>query len=120
MKKKVGLLIVLIGLLGIVIILGNDVKIVDFDSCVAEGNPIMESYPRQCREKFNGKIFVESIEEEWKSDGIILMQNEVENFFGCFGCGKEICIDPVPEMKRINETKEMYCDSNFKIIRGKK
>jgi len=30
-----------------------------FDACVAAGNPVMESYPRQCRA--DGKTFVEKI-----------------------------------------------------------
>lgn len=34
-------------------------SISDFDSCVAAGNPVMESYPRQC--SANGKIFSEVI-----------------------------------------------------------
>lgn len=32
-----------------------------FEECVAAGNPVMESYPRQCRA--NGKTFVETIAE---------------------------------------------------------
>ena len=31
-----------------------------FEECVAAGNPVMESYPRQCRSK-NGELFVEQI-----------------------------------------------------------
>ena len=31
-----------------------------FESCVAAGNPVMESYPEQCREK-DGKVFVRDI-----------------------------------------------------------
>lgn len=34
-------------------------KISDFESCAAAGNPVMESYPRQCRA--NGQTFVEVI-----------------------------------------------------------
>ena len=33
--------------------------ITDFDSCVAAGNPVMESYPRQCR--VGNRVFVENI-----------------------------------------------------------
>ena len=36
-------------------------KIIDFESCVLAGNPVMESYPRQCRS--NEKTFVEIIEK---------------------------------------------------------
>ena len=34
----------------------------NFEECIAEGNPAMESYPRQCR-TLDGKHFVESIPE---------------------------------------------------------
>jgi len=33
----------------------------DFESCAAAGNPIMESYPRQCR--YDGNMFAEEIDE---------------------------------------------------------
>jgi len=34
-------------------------KVEDFNACVAIGNPVMESYPRQCA--YNGQTFVEEI-----------------------------------------------------------
>jgi len=34
-----------------------------FEECVAAGNPVMESYPRQCR-TLDGKHFVESLSEQ--------------------------------------------------------
>lgn len=36
-------------------------KVTDFDSCVAAGNPVMESYPRQCR--CGDQTFTENIKE---------------------------------------------------------
>jgi len=36
-------------------------EIADFDQCAAAGNPVMESYPRQC--KAGDKTFVEEIKE---------------------------------------------------------
>ena len=39
----------------------EDKKITSFEECVAAGNPIMESYPRQCRA--NGQLFVEELDE---------------------------------------------------------
>jgi len=36
-------------------------KITSFEECVAAGNPVMESYPRQCRA--DGQLFVEDIDE---------------------------------------------------------
>ncbi|QSH39304.1 peptidoglycan-binding protein [Candidatus Kaiserbacteria bacterium] len=38
------------------------VVVTDFTSCVSAGNPVMESYPRQCAH--NGRTFVEVIVEE--------------------------------------------------------
>jgi hypothetical protein len=38
---------------------GNALEIKDFNSCAAAGNPVMESYPRQC--SANGQTFVEEI-----------------------------------------------------------
>lgn len=35
-------------------------RITDFESCAAAGNPVMESYPRQCNTK-DGRHFVEDI-----------------------------------------------------------
>lgn len=32
-----------------------------FDDCILAGNPVMESYPRQCRDELTGKLFVEEI-----------------------------------------------------------
>lgn len=36
-------------------------RIIDFESCVAAGNPVMETYPRQCRA--NGQNYVEIIKD---------------------------------------------------------
>jgi hypothetical protein len=38
----------------------SDVEVNNFNDCVKEGNPIMESYPRQCR-SLDGRLFVEDI-----------------------------------------------------------
>lgn len=35
-------------------------KVTDFASCVSAGNPVMESFPRQCRDK-GGVLYVENI-----------------------------------------------------------
>jgi len=40
-------------------IYGKYLNITSFEECVAAGNPVMESYPRQCRA--NGQLFVEEI-----------------------------------------------------------
>ncbi len=41
------------------------VVITNFEECVAAGNPVMESYPRQCNA--NGETFVEEIEQPVES-----------------------------------------------------
>lgn len=38
----------------------EDTTVTDFDTCAAAGNPVMESYPRQCRHT-DGRIFMEVI-----------------------------------------------------------
>jgi hypothetical protein len=35
-------------------------KIDDFETCIAAGNPVMEVYPRQCRDR-KGNLFIEDI-----------------------------------------------------------
>ncbi len=57
----------------------------------------------------------------WEEDNIELRQNEQDGSFGCFGCnepkeGTALCIDPILEMKQVEETPEMYCNSDFEII----
>lgn len=37
-------------------------EVTSFEECVAAGNPVMESYPRQCRA--DGVLFVEQIEQD--------------------------------------------------------
>ena len=42
--------------------------VTNFDECVAAGNPVMESYPRQCR-SLDGQLFVEDINIQ-KTEGV--------------------------------------------------
>lgn len=54
----------IIPLFGLLILLAactSTTPITSFDDCVTAGNPIMESYPRQC--SANGQTFVEEIDE---------------------------------------------------------
>lgn len=37
--------------------------VTSFEECVAEGNPVMDSYPQQCRSA-DGQLFVAEIDEE--------------------------------------------------------
>ncbi len=41
----------------------GDDKIENFDDCIQAGNPAMESYPRQCRDK-DSNLFIENIGNE--------------------------------------------------------
>ncbi|MAG24025.1 hypothetical protein CMI47_00450 [Candidatus Pacearchaeota archaeon] len=69
MKKSywiVGIIVVLI-----LVVLGFNVgerdlkiEVTDFESCIAAGNPAMESYPRQCRDPVTDQTYVEVINED--------------------------------------------------------
>lgn len=60
MKRVLVYLLILIALMiGLSFISGDTIEINNFDECVEAGNPVMESYPRQCRA--NGITFVEDI-----------------------------------------------------------
>src|SRR3989338_3696917 len=59
-------------------------SITNFEECAAAGNPIMESYPEQCRTP-DGRTFVRDISP---SDGLGLQAN------GCAvaGCSGQLCV----------------------------
>ena len=103
-----------------IIVVRNGKTINNFEDCVAAGNPVMESYPRQCRDPLSDRTFTEEL-EDWQLDTITLMQHESEGYYGCFGCGidkdgQALCIDPIIEMKPVQETSQRHCDSNFEVI----
>lgn len=52
--------------------------IANFAECVAAGNPVMESYPRQCRSK-EGALFREYIGNELEKDDLIRVSNPRPN-----------------------------------------
>lgn len=129
-KGKVVFVIVLI-IVTVVVFLGIDAvniikstqmtegSVSNFEECVAFGNPVMESYPRQCVHK--GVTFVEKISDAWMLDDIQLMRHETDGFFGCFGCSvtgeaQALCVDPSFEMKVVVETSERYCNSDFEVV----
>ncbi len=64
MNKLIGILIIVILVIGAVFYVMNYQKdlpvVTDFDSCVAAGYPVAESYPRQCRTP-DGRMFVEDV-----------------------------------------------------------
>jgi hypothetical protein len=118
MKNKISLILTLtISVIFFVIIVYFSLTkpIINFEECIAAGNPVMESYPRQCRDPISNQTFIEKL-ESWKLDGIQLMQHETEGSYGCFGCNDELCIDPIQEMKPIQETEERHCNSEFGIV----
>jgi peptidylprolyl isomerase len=49
-----------------------------FEECVAAGNPVMESYPRQCRTE-DGRLFVEDIGNELEKADLITIDNPRPN-----------------------------------------
>jgi hypothetical protein len=51
--------------------------ITNFEECVAAGNPVMESYPRQCRA--NGQNFVENIGNELEKTDLIKIDSPRPN-----------------------------------------
>lgn len=57
---------------------GDDVSITNFDECVAAGNPVMESYPRQCSTE-DGESFVEDIGNELVMTDYITVDNPRPN-----------------------------------------
>ncbi|HEY4502628.1 MAG TPA: Gmad2 immunoglobulin-like domain-containing protein [Candidatus Paceibacterota bacterium] len=52
-------------------------RITNFEECVAAGNPVMESYPRQCQN--NGEIFVEDVGNELDKTDLIRLNTPRSN-----------------------------------------
>jgi len=89
MNKQTSLIltIILVAVLIAIIFIVKQPKeyqnIVDFESCAASGNPVMESYPRQCTA--NGKTYVEVISEESDLESYFtetLRERAIENING--------------------------------------
>lgn len=89
MKKNFFLWISVIALLIIAIVVGfvllgedtqrngEDQAVNSFEECVAAGNPVMESYPRQCRA--DGMTFTEEIGNEVEKSDLITVNNPRPN-----------------------------------------
>ena len=45
----------------LILLKDDDQEINSFDECIKAGNPVMESYPRQCRTS-DGELFVEDMD----------------------------------------------------------
>lgn len=85
-NTKIILVIVLIILIAILLILvkqaktpfvNKNIQITNFEECVAAGNPIMESYPQQCRA--NNQTFVQNIGNELAKTDLIRIDNPRPN-----------------------------------------
>lgn len=67
--------------------LNDDHHVTNFEECVAAGNPVMESYPRQCRTK-DGRLFVEEVAMQVPNppQGVVVGE-------GCAigGCSAQLC-----------------------------
>ncbi len=67
--------------------------IANYDDCVAAGNPVMESYPSQCRTQ-DGRTFVDPRERVAEPQPVT---NDSGPFVGAgcavAGCSKEICAE---------------------------
>ena len=61
----------------------------NFEDCVDAGNPVMESYPRQCR-TIDGNLFVEIIEDKSIESFSTLFVNS--NLVDCVGVAKQQCM----------------------------
>lgn len=96
---KIGGLLLLAGVLGIIGMLIYDMAprmsasvpqpiITNFEECAAAGNPVMESYPRQCRSA-DGRLFVEDVPAE-----TFPTQGEGMTANGCAvaGCSMQLCV----------------------------
>lgn len=93
--KTLGLAVAAVALLGAAwlfvsympgTIMDGSAAITNFDECAAAGNPVMESYPRQCMA--NGQNFVEDISKQTSNNGTGISAN------GCAvsGCSGQLCV----------------------------
>lgn len=65
-------------------------SITSFEECVAAGNPVMESYPRQCRSA-GGGLFVEDIEDGAISIAGTLCEDSQRNVGACIEIYQPVC-----------------------------
>lgn len=59
-----------------------DADVDSFDECVAAGNPVLESYPRQCRTA-DGETFTETVEEGFEAMNQNLCESSGGNWNTC-------------------------------------
>ncbi|MFH0846232.1 MAG: Gmad2 immunoglobulin-like domain-containing protein [Patescibacteria group bacterium] len=53
----------------------SDSSVKDFISCVEAGNSVMESYPRQCRDKVSEQVFTENLNSQESLKDLIILEN---------------------------------------------
>jgi len=88
------------------------VKITNFEECSAAGNPVMESYPRQCRAS-SGQTFVEDISIE--ISGTVSLKGEL--FCPCFLVGEvEVWYDLIEGKPPINVSE--INNGDFVVVKG--
>ena len=73
-----------------------------FEECAAAGNPVMESYPRQCRSE-DGRLFVEEIEFPYYGE------IKPTNICAVAGCSGQLCV-PAIEAGNIMTTCEFRAE----------
>jgi hypothetical protein len=75
----------------------NQDEITDFESCAAAGNPIMESYPRQCRA--NDQTFTEVLTMDFADDCLTNNGTWLEQYQECEYIGQTWCDNVNGEFK---------------------
>lgn len=68
-------------------------RITSFEECAAAGNPIMESYPRQCRSQ-EGKLFVEIITAPNPTEPPRIADPRLGDGCVTAGCSGTLCVSP--------------------------
>ncbi|MBL7045593.1 MAG: hypothetical protein ISR99_00980 [Parcubacteria group bacterium] len=81
MKRDTSIIIFVVILLGLValwqVTVRDEVIVSNFEECVSAGNPVMESYPRQCRHE--GENFVENIGNELEKIDLVSLSSPRPN-----------------------------------------
>lgn len=121
-SRTVVIVIFIIVLIGVLLVLygalqnSSQVEVSSFEECVAAKNPVLESFPPQC--KTNGKTFTQTL-PDWKADEVSMMRIPNSGQLACFGCGAFECKTPAPDLKLIEETPDRHCTENFEVVTGK-
>ncbi|MFW6014268.1 MAG: hypothetical protein ACOCQG_03775 [Candidatus Nanoarchaeia archaeon] len=65
-------------------------EISSFSECVEDGNPVMESYPRQC--EAGGKVFVEELSKQEKCENLY-EGKWLSEYNECEGINESVCLE---------------------------